>query len=74
MKHIITLVAPDGTEINIDTKTKITIRDTIVGEDAVYGTIYNGALIKVLNNDSGNREITIKFTADYCEEVLKSTK
>ena len=74
MKHIITLVAQDGTEIKIDTNTKITIQDTIVGEDAVYGTIYNGALIKELNSDSGNREVTMKFTADYCEEVLKSTK
>ena len=74
MKRIITLVAQDGTEINIDPSTKITIRDTIVGEDAVYETTYNGALIKDLNSDSGNREVTIHFTADYCEEVLKSTK
>ncbi len=74
MERIITLVAPDGTEIKIDPFTKITIRDTIVGEDAVYETIYNGTLIKELNSDSGNREVTMKFTADYCEEVLKSTK
>lgn len=74
MERIITLVAQDGTEINIDPFTKITIRDTIVGEDAVYETIYNGTLIKELNSDSGNREVTMKFTADYCEEVLKSTK
>lgn len=74
MERIITLVTPDGTEIKIDPFTKITIRDTIVGEDAVYGTIYNGALIKEFNSDSGNREVTIHFTADYCEEVLKSTK
>lgn len=74
MERIITLVAQDETEINIDPSTKITIRDTIVGEDAVYGTVYNEALIKDLNSDSGNREVTMKFTADYCEEVLKSTK
>lgn len=72
MKHIITLVAPDGTEINIDAKTKITIQDTIVGEDAVYETIYKGALIKNLN--SGNCELTIQFNADSYEKVLKSTK
>lgn len=72
MKHIITLVSQDGTEIKIDTETKITIQYTLVGEDAVYGTIYKGAFIKDLNVE--NCEVTMKFTAAYSEEVLKSTK
>lgn len=72
MKRIITLVAPDGTEIKIDANTKIIIQDMLVGEDAVYGTIYKGAFIKDLS--SGNCEVAIQFKADYCEEVLKSTK
>lgn len=72
MKHIITLVTQDGTEIKIDANTKITIQYTLVGEDAVYGTVYKGAFIKDLNIE--NCEVTIKFKADYCKEVLKSTK
>lgn len=75
MKHIITFTKPDGTEINFDifdANTKITINDTHVGEDAVYETIYTGALLTDLN--SGNCEITLKFKADYCETILKSTK
>ena len=72
MKHIIVFTNPDGTEIKIDTNTKITIQDVLVGDDAIYGTIYNGVLIKELN--SGNCELTIQFLADYNEKVLKSTK
>jgi hypothetical protein len=74
MKHIIILIAPDGTEIKIDTKAKITIKDMIIGEDAIFGTIYKGALINELNSNSGNCEVTIQLKADYCEDVLKSTK
>ena len=72
MKHIITFTNPDGTEINIDTNTKITIKDTLVGKDAVYETIYKGALLTDLN--SGNCEIMLKFNADCYEVILKSTK
>lgn len=72
MKHIITFTNPDGTEIKIDTNTKITIKDTLSGEDAVYGTIYKGVLFKDLN--SGNCEITLQFKADSYETILKSTK
>ena len=72
MKHIITFTNPDGTEINLDTNAKITIKDTLVGNDAVYETIYTGALLTDLN--SRNCEITLKFIADYCKTILKSTK
>ena len=72
MKHIITFTKPDGTEITLDANTKITIKDSLVGEDAVYETIYNGVLLTDLN--TGNCEITLKFKADYCETILKSTK
>ena len=72
MKHIITFTNPDGTEINLDTNTKITIKDTLVGKDAVYGKIYEGVLLTDLN--SGNYEITLKFKADCYETILKSTK
>jgi len=72
MKHIITFTNPDGTEIKLDTNTKITIKDTLVGENAVYGKIYNGVLLTDLN--SGSYEITLKFKADCYETILKSTK
>jgi len=72
MKHIITLVTKDGTEIKFDANTKITIQYTLVGEDAIYETVCKGAFIKDLNIE--NCEVTIKFEADYCKEVLKSTK
>lgn len=69
MKRIITLIAQDGTEIKIDTNTKITIQDTLFGENAVYGKIYNGALIHELNCE--NCEVTIKFMAAYYEAAIK---
>lgn len=72
MKHIITFTNPDGSEINIDTNTKITIKDTLVGEDAVCGRIYSGVLFK--DSNSGNCEITLQFKADGYETILKSTK
>ncbi len=72
MKHIITFTNPDGTEIGIDTNAKITIKDTIIGEDAVYGIIYNGAFLSGFNSE--NNEITFKFEADSFEQILKSTK
>lgn len=72
MKHIITFTNPDGTEINLDTNAKITIKDALVGKDAVYETIYKGVLLTDLN--SGNCEITLKFKADCYETILKSTK
>lgn len=72
MKHIITFTNPDGTAINIDTNTKITIQDALVGENAVYGKIYNGVLISDLT--TGNCEITLQFKADSSETILKSIK
>lgn len=72
MKHIITFTNPDGTEINIDTNTKITIKDTLVGKDVVYGRIYNGVLFT--DSNSGNCEITLQFKAESYETILKSTK
>lgn len=72
MKHTITLTNADGTEIKLDTGTKITVQDMLVGEDAVYGTIYKGVIITDFN--VGVHEITLKVKSDCYETILKSTK
>ena len=72
MKHVITLISPDGKEFVLDSLTKITIKNFVVSDDAVYGKTYNHAFIKEAKEDDNT--ITIKFVADYVENELKAIK
>lgn len=72
MRHVITLISPDGKEFVLDSLTKITVKNFVVSNDAVYGKTYNGAFIKDTKEDDNT--ITIKFSADYVENVLKAIK
>lgn len=72
MRHVITLISPDGREFVLDPWTKISIKNFFVSEDAVYGKTYNHAFIQEAKEDDNT--ITIKFLADYVDPELKAIK
>ena len=72
MRHVITLINPDGKEFVLEPWTKITVKNFVVSDDAVYGKIYNHAFVQEAKDDDEN--LTIKFVADYVENELKAIK
>ena len=75
MKRNITFIKRDGQggiSMTVPTDMKITVKDTLVGDDAVFETTYSHAFIEDVAQ-SGDTLI-LKIKADFIKTDLRSTK